>query len=81
MATATSYIWARSPFWYKIKNTNLTSLELEIKIYTGAKNAVWAGSPDYKLTATSIPDGTDAVVKINVSPMSKNYEKDQFITK
>ncbi len=78
MATATSYIWARSPFWYKIKNTNLTSLELEIKIYTGAKNAVWAGSPDYKLTATSIPDGTDAVVKINVSPMILDFFKSEM---
>ena len=49
-----SKINVRSPYFIYFKDINLTSATLEIRIYDGAAETSWQGSPQYTLTSTAV---------------------------
>jgi len=59
----------RSPYFVNLSTVNLTSATLEIVIYGGSANSVWAGSPQYTLEATAI----DAKISFEISELIKDY--------
>jgi len=42
----------RSPYFVNISTNNLISATLEIRIYLGAAETTWQGSPQYTLNST-----------------------------
>ena len=59
----------RSPYFVNLSTTNLTSATLEVLIYGGTANSVWAGSPQYTLEATAI----DAKISFEIAELIKDY--------
>ena len=64
-----SKINVRSPYFINLSTTNLTSATLEIKIYIGAVNTSWQGSPQYTLTSTAVNEK----INFEISELIKDY--------
>jgi hypothetical protein len=59
----------RSPYFVNISTTNLESATLEIRIYVGAAETTWLGSPQYTLTSTAINEK----INFEISELIKDY--------
>ena len=64
-----SKINVRSPYFVNLSTTNLVSAKLEIRIYIGAAETSWLGSPQYTLTSTAINDK----VSFEIAELIKDY--------
>jgi len=43
-----------SPYFINVADTNLTSVKIELDVYTGYANTSFTASPTYTLTSTAI---------------------------
>jgi len=59
----------RSPYFVNLATTNLTSAQIEIRIYEGIAETSWQGSPQYTLTSTAI----NAKVNFEIAELIKDY--------
>ena len=59
----------RSPYFVNLATTNLTSAQIEIRIYKGIAETSWQGSPQYTLTSTAI----NAKVNFEIAELIKDY--------
>ncbi|MDB4541709.1 hypothetical protein N9245_00075 [bacterium] len=59
----------RSPYFVNIATTNLTSAQIEIRIYEGAAATSWLGSPEYTLVSTAV----NAKVNFEIAELIKDY--------
>ena len=59
----------RSPYFVNISTNNLISATLEIRIYLGAAETTWQGSPQYTLNSTAINNK----VNFEISELIKDY--------
>jgi len=59
----------RSPYFINLNTTNLTSATLEIRIYIGAAETTWLGSPQYTLTSTAINEH----INFEIAELIKDY--------
>jgi len=59
----------RSPYFVNISTNNLISATLEIRIYLGAAETTWQGSPQYTLNSTAINEK----VNFEISELIKDY--------
>ena len=64
-----SKINVRSPYFIFFKDINLTSAKLEIRIYEGAAETTWQGSPQYTLTSTAIGER----ISFEIAELIKDY--------
>ena len=64
-----SKINVRSPYFIFFKDINLTSAKLEIRIYEGAAETTWQGSPQYTLTSTAIGNR----ISFEIAELIKDY--------
>ena len=64
-----SKINVRSPYFIFFKDINLTSAKLEIRIYVGAAETTWQGSPQYTLTSTAIGNR----ISFEIAELIKDY--------
>ena len=64
-----SKINVRSPYFVNLSTTNLISAKLEIRIYVGAAETTWQGSPQYTLTSTAINEK----VNFEIAELIKDY--------
>lgn len=64
-----SKINVRSPYFVNIATTNLTSAQIEIRIYEGAAATSWLGSPEYTLVSTAV----NAKVNFEIAELIKDY--------
>ena len=64
-----SKINVRSPYFVNLSTTNLVSAKLEIRIYKGAAETTWLGSPQYTLTSTAINEK----VNFEIAELIKDY--------
>ena len=64
-----SKINVRSPYFVNLATTNLTSAQIEIRIYEGIAETSWQGSPQYTLTSTAI----NAKVNFEIAELIKDY--------
>jgi hypothetical protein len=64
-----SKINVRSPYFVNLSTTNLESATLEIRIYKGAAETTWLGSPQYTLTSTAINEK----VNFEIAELIKDY--------
>jgi len=64
-----SKINVRSPYFVNLSTTNLESATLEIRIYKGAAETTWQGSPQYTLTSTAI----DEKINFEIAELIKDY--------
>ena len=64
-----SKINVRSPYFVNLSTTNLVSAKLEIRIYVGAAETTWLGSPQYTLTSTAINEK----VNFEIAELIKDY--------
>jgi hypothetical protein len=64
-----SKINVRSPYFVNLSTTNLVSAKLEIRIYVGAAETTWLGSPQYTLTSTAINEK----VSFEIAELIKDY--------
>ena len=64
----------RSPYFIKLATANLTTAQLEIKIYTGVANTTWTGSIQYTLNSTAV----SAKVNFEISELVKDYIQTEF---
>ena len=58
-----------SPYFVNLSTTNLVSAKLEIRIYLGAAETTWLGSPQYTLTSTAI----DEKINFEIAELIKDY--------
>ena len=59
----------RSPYFINLSTTNLISATIQIRIYKGAAESTWQGSPQYTLTSTAI----DEKINFEISELIKDY--------
>ena len=64
-----SKINVRSPYFVNLSTALLTSAKLEIRIYRGAAETTWLGSPQYTLTSTAINEK----VNFEIAELIKDY--------
>jgi len=64
-----SKINVRSPYFVNLSATNLVSAKLEIRIYIGAAETTWLGSPQYTLTSTAINEK----INFEIAELIKDY--------
>ncbi len=64
-----SKINVRSPYFVNLSTALLTSATLEIRIYVGAAETTWLGSPQYTLTSTAINEK----INFEISELIKDY--------
>ena len=64
-----SKINVRSPYFVNLSTALLTSAKLEIRIYKGAAETTWLGSPQYTLTSTAINEK----VNFEIAELIKDY--------
>lgn len=64
-----SKINVRSPYFVNLSTTNLVSAKLEIRIYIGAAETTWLGSPQYTLTSTAINEK----INFEIAELIKDY--------
>ena len=64
-----SKINVRSPYFVNLATTNLTSAQIEIRIYEGAAATSWLGSPEYTLVSTAV----NAKVNFEIAELIKDY--------
>ena len=64
----------RSPYFVNLATTNLTSAQIEIRIYEGIAETSWQGSPQYTLTSTAI----NAKVNFEIAELIKDYIPAEF---
>jgi len=64
-----SKINVRSPYFIFLKNVNLTSATLEIRIYLGGAETSWQGNPQYTLTSTAISER----INFEIAELIKDY--------
>jgi hypothetical protein len=64
-----SKINVRSPYFVNIATTNLTSAQIEIRIYEGAAATSWLGSPEYTLVSTAV----NAKVNFEIAELIKDF--------
>ena len=69
-----SKINVRSPYFINLNTTNLTSAKLEIRIYIGAAETTWQGSPQYTLTSTAINEH----INFEIAELIKDYIPAEF---
>ena len=69
-----SKINVRSPYFVNLNTTNLTSATLEIRIYIGAAETTWQGSPQYTLTSTAINEH----INFEIAELIKDYIPAEF---
>ena len=69
-----SKINVRSPYFVNLSTTNLTSATLEIRIYIGAAETTWQGSPQYTLTSTAINEH----INFEIAELIKDYIPAEF---
>ena len=58
-----------SPYFINLDTTNLTSATLELRIYKGAAETSWQGSPQYTLTSTAINEK----INFEIAELIKDY--------
>lgn len=63
-----------SPYFINLDTTNLTSATLELRIYAGAAETTWQGSPQYTLTSTAI----NAKINFEIAELIKDYIPAEF---
>ena len=63
-----------SPYFINLDTTNLTSATLELRIYIGAAETTWQGSPQYTLTSTAI----NAKINFEIPELIKDYIPAEF---
>jgi|TARA_R100001463_G_scaffold69904_1_gene123398 hypothetical protein len=63
-----------SPYFINVADTNLTSVKIELDVYTGYANTSFTASPTYTLTSTAI----DAKVTFEVAELIKDYILAEF---
>ena len=59
----------RSPYFVNLATTNLTSAQIEIRIYVGGAETSWQGSPQYTLTSTAISEK----INFEIAELIKDY--------
>ena len=59
----------RSPYFVNLATTNLTSAQIEIRIYVGGSETSWQGSPQYTLTSTAISEK----INFEIAELIKDY--------
>jgi len=59
----------RSPYFVNLATTNLTSAQIEIRIYEGIAETSWQGSPEYTLVSTAV----NAKVNFEIAELIKDY--------
>ena len=64
----------RSPYFINLDRTNLTTVQLELKIYSGVANTTWSGSIQYTLNSTAV----NAKVNFEISELVKDYLQTEF---
>ena len=64
-----SKINVRSPYFVNLSTALLTSAKLEIRIYKGAAETTWLGSPQYTLTSTAINEK----INFEIAELIKDY--------
>ena len=64
-----SKINASSPYFVNLATTNLTSAQIEIRIYEGVAETSWQGSPQYTLTSTAV----NAKINFEIAELIKDY--------
>ena len=64
-----SKINVRSPYFVNLATTNLTSAQIEIRIYEGIAETSWQGSPEYTLVSTAV----NAKVNFEIAELIKDY--------
>ncbi len=69
-----SKINVRSPYFIYFKDINLTSATLEIRIYDGAAETSWQGSPQYTLTSTAVGER----ITFEIAELIKDYIPAEF---
>ena len=69
-----SKINVRSPYFIYFKDINLTSATLEIRIYIGAAETSWQGSPQYTLTSTAVGER----ITFEIAELIKDYIPAEF---
>ena len=69
-----SKINVRSPYFIYFKDINLTSATLEIRIYEGAAETSWQGSPQYTLTSTAVGER----ITFEIAELIKDYIPAEF---
>ena len=63
-----------SPYFIYFKDINLTSAKLEIRIYLGAAETTWQGSPQYTLTSTAVGER----ITFEIAELIKDYIPAEF---
>ncbi len=63
-----------SPYFINLDTTNLTSATLELRIYIGAAETTWQGSPQYTLTSTAINEK----INFEIAELIKDYIPAEF---
>ena len=69
-----SKINVRSPYFIFFKDINLTSAKLEIRIYVGAAETTWQGSPQYTLNSTAVGER----ITFEIAELIKDYIPAKF---
>ena len=69
-----SKINVRSPYFIYFKDINLTSAKLEIRIYIGAAETTWQGSPQYTLNSTAVGER----ITFEIAELIKDYIPAEF---
>ena len=69
-----SKINVRSPYFIYFKDINLTSAKLEIRIYVGAAETTWQGSPQYTLNSTAVGER----ITFEIAELIKDYIPAEF---
>ncbi len=69
-----SKINVRSPYFIFFKDINLTSAKLEIRIYLGAAETTWQGSPQYTLNSTAVGER----ITFEIAELIKDYIPAEF---
>mgnify|MGYP003664783048 FL=1 len=59
----------RSPYFVNLSTTNLTSAQIEIRIYVGGAETSWIANPQYTLTSTAINEK----INFEIAELIKDY--------
>ena len=59
----------RSPYFVNLATTNLTSAQIEIRIYVGGAETSWIANPQYTLTSTAINEK----INFEIAELIKDY--------
>ena len=59
----------RSPYFVNLRTTNLTSAQIEIRIYDGVAETSWIANPQYTLTSTAINEK----INFEIAELIKDY--------